>query len=492
MISLILDPSISYPEGDEFFSPDERFPEYRFGPISTQKNDIYRAVRNCFVQAGLDAMHLGTPTWNPLGEYIQPGNKVFVLCNFAGERRPNEKLEDFQSRCTHGSVIRAVIDYILIAVGKNGIVNFGNAPVQYTQWEEVLEDTGADKVRDFYKAHEMPVEACDLRLMVTNATQLGVIKSVKRRAENLAVHVNLDSNSLLVELDQNPIHRYRVINYNPTRTDHFHSEGKHEYVVSRKILTSDVIFSIPKLKTHEKVGISCAMKGFVGTVGHKDSLPHHRYGPPRMGGDEYPDDRVGFLHAASAYHDWVYKISPDTRTGSLLHASSRILKKLIRRWNPEIEGAWWGNDTAWRMVLDLVRIATYCTEDGKLQDLPCRKHLALIDGVHGGEGKGPAYPTAVHAGVLMFGDNLPVVDTLCALLMGFNPEKIPMVSESTRLGDHPLWSGNLSDEKVIYNSRVSSIEEIRNSSPYHFKPNAGWKSVLSPLAEKSIEMVADH
>lgn len=125
MISLIVDPSISYPEDDEFFSLDERFPEYTCGPISTRKNDVYRAVRNCFVQAGLDAIHLSTPTWNPLGECIKPGNMVFVLFNFAGERRPNEKLEDFQSQCTHGSVIRAVIDYILLAVGRNGIVNFG-------------------------------------------------------------------------------------------------------------------------------------------------------------------------------------------------------------------------------------------------------------------------------------------------------------------------------------------------------------------------------
>ncbi|MRS05536.1 hypothetical protein EG832_20320, partial [bacterium] len=199
MISLIVDPLIIYPEGDEFFSPDERFPEYSFGTIATRRNDVYRAVRNCFAQAGMDAIHLGTPAWNPLGESINPGNKVFVLCNFAGERRPNEKIEDFQSRCTHGSVIRAVIDYILLAVGKNGSVMFGNAPVQYTHWEEVLMDTGADKVRDFYKTQNMPVEACDLRLMVTNTTQMGVIKNVEFRPENLAVHVNLDSDSLLFE-----------------------------------------------------------------------------------------------------------------------------------------------------------------------------------------------------------------------------------------------------------------------------------------------------
>ena len=488
MISLILDPTISYPGGDEFFSPDERFPEYRFDLVATQKNPIYRAVRDSFMQAGLDREHQGTREWNPLGEYVKPGNRVFVLCNFAGERRPDEKVENFLSRCTHGSVIRAVIDYLLIAAGKDGRVNFGNAPVQYTQWNEVLADTGADKVRDFYKSQGSPVEACDLRLMVTNATQLGFIKDVERRDESLAVHVHLDADSLMTELDEQSVHRYRVTNYDPKRTDTFHSEGKHEYVVSRKILDSDVIFSIPKLKTHEKVGISCAMKGFVGTVGHKDSLPHHRYGSPKMGGDEYPDDPVGIQPLASAYHDWVYRIAPEAPSGKILHASSRILKKLIRKWNPQIEGAWSGNDTAWRMVLDLVRIATYCDREGNLQDAPCRKQLALIDGVLGGEGKGPAYPTAVHTGVLMFGDNLPVVDTMCALLMGFKADKIPMIWESRHLVHHPLFNGELANQKVIINSEMSSIEEIRENPPYHFKPNEGWKSAITPVTERRSEM----
>ncbi len=478
MISLILDPSISYPDGEEFFSPDERFPEYPFEHISSRKNPVYKAVRDCFAQAGLDDEHYGMREWNPLGGYVAPGNKVFVLCNFAGERRPDEKVDNFLSRCTNGAVIRAVIDYLLIAAGKEGRVTFGNAPVQYTQWEEVLADTGANKVRDFYEAQGSPVEASDLRLMVTNATQLGFITSVERRDEDRGVHVHLDNDSLMTELDLKPVHRYRVINYDPKRTDSFHSVGNHEYVIGRKILESDVIFSIPKLKTHEKVGISCAMKGFVGTVGHKDSLPHHRYGSPKMGGDEYPDGQMGIQPLASAYHEWVYQLAPETGAGKVLHASSRILKKLIRKWNPQIEGAWWGNDTAWRMVLDLVRIATYCDAEGRVHSAPFRKHLALVDGVLGGEGKGPAYPTAVHAGVLMFGDNLAVVDTMCALIMGFNPDHIPMVWQARHLSNHPLFSDELHEQKVIVNGKSSSVEEIRKAPPYHFKPNEGWREVI--------------
>ncbi|MRR32097.1 DUF362 domain-containing protein, partial [bacterium] len=332
MISLLIDPSLTYPEGGEFYSPDERYPEYRYQAISTRSNPIYKAVRDCFIQAGLDHDHFGTANWNPLGDFVEPGSKVFVLCNFANERRSSERLEDYRSRCTHGSVIRAVIDYLLIAVGESGEVNFGNAPTQFCHWKQVQQDTGADEVERFYQNEGIPVAACDLRLFVTDATSIGSVRAVERRDEANGVHVDLGMESLFCELDAKSDQHYRVMNYNPMRTERFHTKGHHEYVVNRKILEADVIFSIPKLKTHEKVGISCALKGFVGTVAHKDSLPHHRFGAPEEGGDEYPDTRAGVQKLTSAYHERIQQTAPDSALGSTLRASYRILKRAIRPW----------------------------------------------------------------------------------------------------------------------------------------------------------------
>lgn len=475
MLSLILDQSIDYPDGEDFFSPDERFPEYQFDQISSRKNPVYRAVRDCFLQANLDHEHIGSPAWNPLGEYIPPGSRVFVLCNFAHERRPEENAKDFLSRCTHGSVIRAVIDYILIAVGQNGTVRFGNAPTQFGRWEQVLANTGANKTLEFYQKNHCPVEVRDLRFFVMDATHIGAVRSVERRGESCAARIDLDGRSMFNEFDEKGDQQYRVMNYAPDRTIKSHSSGKHEYIINREILESDIIFSIPKLKTHEKVGISCALKGFVGIVGHKDSLPHHRYGTPKMGGDEYPVDRLGLLRLTSAVHERVQKIPPETSMGSLARVAYRILKRVIRIPSPIIEGAWWGNDTAWRMVLDLVRIATYASETGEMQNQPCRKHLAMIDGIYGGEGEGPAYPTAVRSGVLLFGSDLPMVDTLSALLMGFTPEKIPLVREAFCLTQYPITNLNPMEERVIFNSQIVSVQHFRENPPYRFKPNEGWK-----------------
>jgi len=475
MISLTIDPTLDYPEGSAGYSPDEAFPEYAFLELSSIKNPVYRAVRELFIQAELDREHLGTPDWNPLGKWITPGSKVFVLCNFANERRATETVMDYRSRCTHGSVIRAVTDYILIAAGNTGSVSFGNSPTQVCQWGQVLKDTGADEVQQFYQAHGKPVKACDLRLFVLDTTSLGAVRGVERRDESGGVHINLGPDSLLAELDNRTEQRFRVMNYSPLRTQAFHSAGKHEYVVNRQILDADVIVSIPKLKTHEKVGISCALKGFVGTVGHKDSLPHHRYGSPVKGGDEYPDPANIFQRFSTVFHETIQKTSPDHAWGSLLRAANRILKRSIRSYTPVIEGAWWGNDTAWRMVLDLVRIATYCSKDGVMQEKPCRKQLALIDGIYGGEGEGPAYCTAVHCGVLLFGDNLPAIDSLNAALMGFDPSKIPLIQRAFTLKKYPLETQLLGEE--------TKQENLAAGKPEHacaqFKPSDGWKERLA-------------
>jgi uncharacterized protein (DUF362 family) len=478
MISLLIDPSIEYPDARDFFSPDELFPEYRFNHLSSIKNPVYTAVRQCFAQSGLDQEHYGTPLWNPLGDFIKPGNRVFVLCNFANERRNKELIENYQARCTHGSVLRAVIDYILIAIGQTGTVSFGNAPVQFCRWDSVLDDTGARSVFDFYQMRKIPVKAIDLRLFVNRTNSLGASTQVDRRSEAEGISVNLDGDSLFVELDRHKAHQYRVMNYNPKRTEAFHSHGSHTYIINRHILESDVIFSIPKLKTHEKVGISCALKGFVGTVGHKDSLPHHRFGSPRIGGDEYPQDKSGLLQLQSVFHEYVQQTKADSNWGRLLRVTYRVIRRLTRKWAPTTEGAWWGNDTAWRMVLDLVRISTYASISGELQPAPCRKHFVLIDGIYGGEGEGPAYPTAVRSGVLLFGDNLVTADYINSILMGYDPLSIPLVRESLTLAKYPLLNRELMAEQIVCNGKPKALSELEKMEKYHFEPPPGWKGKL--------------
>jgi hypothetical protein len=196
MISIFVDNTIRYPASSDFFSPDELFPEYAFGHISGQPNPVYRAVRTCLAQAGLDRERFGNGDWNPLSHYIPPGSRVFVLCNFVFHRRSVESQKEFHAKCTHGSVLRALLDYVLLAVGNGGRVVFGNAPLQSCRWKDVLADTGASAVLDFYKRERKPVQACDLRLFISERSLLGnVTRTQLLGDEGKAITVDLAMNS---------------------------------------------------------------------------------------------------------------------------------------------------------------------------------------------------------------------------------------------------------------------------------------------------------
>ena len=478
MLSLIVDPSLKYPERDDFFSPDERFPEYQYAHVSTRENPVYRAVRACFAQAGLDREHLDTPLWNPLGAFVRPGSRVFVLCNFVLDQQAGETAQDFAAKCIHGSVLRALVDYVLLAVGEAGNVAFGNAAMQHCDWEAVLDETGARAVLEFYRSIGAAVEAKDLRLYVIRKSRIGKVTVLERRQEWNGVPVNLGAHSLMVELDREPRTPYRVMNYSPARMEASHSKGNHVYVIHRQILEADTILSLSKLNTHEKTGITCALKSVVGTVGHKDSLPHYRFGSPEIGGDEYPADTTGLLRRILAFHYQVQRTSPESVWGTALRVMDRVIRYGTRRWAPITEGGWWGNDTAWRMVLDLNRIVTYAASSGELQPSPCRQHLAFIDGIVGGEGQGPLSPRAVQSGLLMFSRNPVVADFACASMMRFDPQQLPMIREALRLFKYPLVDPSWVVEEVVYNGRSSSMSELKNLATHNYKPPAGWQGRL--------------
>ena len=416
MVSVVTGPDLRYPEGDPAFSPP---------------HPVGEAVRRTLAQLGLDDR-------NPLGGWIRPGQTVFLLCNFVQHRRPAESAAQFEAKCTHGSVVRAVADLVLAAVGPSGRVLLGNAPVQSCRWDQVLSDTGTAGVLAWYRSRSAPVEALDLRLFVTDRDRLGRVTAVHRRDERDGVRFDLGGDSLLAAL---PHARFRVRDYDPARTDAFHGGGSHVYVLHRAVLQADAVVSIPKLKTHEKVGITAVVKGCVGAVAHKDCLAHHRFGPPRHGGDEYPSDPTGLRRAASHVHDRVQHTDPASPWGSLLRATERALARGLRTWAPHGAGAWWGNDTAWRMALDLARLVQHGRADGTVSAEPVRPHLAFLDGIVGGEGDGPLSPAPVPSRTVLFGDDPFELDAAAALAMGFEPSAVPTIRTARSTGGRWVVDG---------------------------------------------------
>src|SRR5262249_54864861 len=88
---------------------------------------------------------------------------------------------------------------------------------------------------------------------------------------------------------------------------------------------------------------------------------------------------------------------------------------------------WHGNDTIWRTGLDLHKIWIYADKSGVLRRTPQRKFICVVDGVVAGEGNGPLAPDPNRAGLCIVGFDPIATDTTCAVVMGFDPAKLPIL-----------------------------------------------------------------
>src|SRR5207344_2096608 len=115
-----------YPETAPFH-PSTRHSELPFSEIASEPNAAYDAVRDALIAAGLDATRAGTGSWNPLGEVVRPGDTVVLKPNLVKESHPRDP-RGWRYVLTHGAVIRAVADYVVLALGGRGRIWLADAP----------------------------------------------------------------------------------------------------------------------------------------------------------------------------------------------------------------------------------------------------------------------------------------------------------------------------------------------------------------------------
>ncbi len=144
------------------FSPSRSYPEYAFGDVGSDSNPAYEAVRGCFQLAGLDAARFGTSDWNPLQELMRPGETVLLKPNMVHQRHPRDP-EGWRYVITHGSIIRAVADYVWKAIGPAGKIILADAPQTDASFSEMVELLGLNAIRDLYRKHGLQFEIIDLR-----------------------------------------------------------------------------------------------------------------------------------------------------------------------------------------------------------------------------------------------------------------------------------------------------------------------------------------
>ncbi|HYG35767.1 MAG TPA: DUF362 domain-containing protein [Clostridia bacterium] len=472
------------------FHPDTRYPELPFSEVSTTPNWPYALLRDLFVALGLDCERYGSAQWNPLGTLVQPGQTVFLKPNFVLSF--NEAGRDLFALVTHPSILRALVDYVYIALRGQGRIIVADSPQMDCQWGDLMRAQHLDSIQEFYQSRfRFPVEVYDLRdFVVIDPRQPALTTNRQALPGDPAgsVIVNLGQGSHFYGLANE---NYYGADYNRQETIAHHRGTTQEYCVSRTALSADVFISVPKMKTHKKVGVTLNLKGLVGINTNKNYLVHYRLGTPKQGGDQLPDgppgkDRLLVKIQRLAYDKLLARQSKsaDAVYAAIRKAYHLTLKPLIGVSDKTLmvdAGNWHGNDSAWRMTADLAKILFFCDAAGKIHSTPQRKMFCVVDGIVGGDRLGPLTPDARRCGCLVAGEHPMVVDLVTTRLMGFDPRKLRQFDLAFD-SDWEFGLKSFADILVHCPRRTCSGDEFFSrdchDSYYGFTPHPGWKGQI--------------
>lgn len=469
------------------YHPAERHPELRFRDVSSTPNPAYGALRRLLLDLGLDAGRAGTAEWNPLSEIVRPGDTVLIKPNFVASRHPAGG--DLFAVVTHPSILRALIDYVHLALGGRGRIVVADAPEMGCQWDALMAAQRLDAVQAWYRERfGFAIELRDLRdfeVRDPGRPPYAANRTPRPGDPEGATLVGLGRRSEFHGMDSD---RFYGADYDRKETIRHHHGDVQEYGIANTFLRADVVISVPKMKVHKKVGVTLNVKGFVGVAANKNCLVHYRLGPPSRNGDQMPDGLPADDRAALGVQRWLYDhaLARRSRAGDALYAACRaayrLLVKPFRAVSREARlydgGNWHGNDSAWRMAADLAKIAFFADRQGVLQTAPQRRMFCVVDGVIGGENEGPLSPDAKPAGCLVAGRNPLAVDLVATRLMGFDFRRLKQFSVIGR-GD---WDFGFRDaaalELRVDGRPVPAAEFFRASWPCPvpaFVPHAGWR-----------------
>ncbi|MBI1841132.1 MAG: DUF362 domain-containing protein [Verrucomicrobia bacterium] len=423
--------------------------------------------------AALDA--LGLPA-----EFVRPGDRVVLKPNWVkehDERRPGPG--QWEHVVTHPHVIEAVIRWVAPRLQGRGSITVCDAPQTDSSFATLRRycdlDAMIERCRgDFPGAR---IELLDLRPEEWHAVDgVTVSKTILPGDPLGSTHVRLNADSEFV--GYKGCGQLYGASFDMAETNARHSGVLHEYLLCRTPMDADVFINIPKLKTHKKVGITCALKNLVGINANKNWLPHHTEGTPDRGGDQFPAATT----KAKLEHSWMGAAKRIVKGNALLSRLFVPMKKLARVYFGDTQkvvrsGNWHGNDTCWRMVLDLNKCLFSCQGDGEPRRRPLR-YLAVVDGIIGGEGNGPMAPDPKPAGVIIAGSHPLAVDCVAATMMGFDWSRLRMLRGAFAMSRKSFVSFasdaiEVCSNEPAWHGPLKSIKET-----FAFRPHFGWTGAI--------------
>ncbi len=407
--------------------------------------------------------------------YFKPDMKVLI--------KPNLVMDDNQNKrggndClyTQPEIVKAVIDFVLLKTSGKVKITVGDAPMQeckfnnfYSYWKMV----------DEYKNKGVDIQLVDFREL--KAIVVGGVHVAEVKKNAYGSIINLGSDSEFFGIDNNTAQKLRITNYDPSILPLHHKGDIQEYYISNYVLDADLIFNLPKPKSHRKAGATISLKNLVGINTRKEFLPHHTQGSLQEGGDEYPEkNRIKAIQSKLFDKKNFYEAQKKYMLARIIRGEIKILSLFLRKGRASyFEGSWFGNHTISRTIADLNKIVFYADKNGKICNQKQRHMIILGDMIVSGEKEGPVFPSPKNVGLIIGGLNPVCFDEVVSTIMGYDYHKIPTIVNARE-----LTSKLKIVEKDVFPIIVSDRDEWNNillknipdSLIFHFEPSSGWKN----------------
>ena len=408
---------------------------------------------------------------------INQNDWVVIKPNLVKEcnpRIPNE----WESVVTSGKLIRNVCEYVANKLRGTGRITICDAPQTDSSFAIINQKLGLQKTAtDVFKATGVPVDVLDLRDEEWFVVDEIVAERRKLKGDpEGSVSFNLGRQSLFY--GHKGEGRYYGADYNSEVTNLHHQGDRHEYLICKTPILADVYINMPKMKTHKKTGVTLNLKNLVGINADKNWLPHHTNGCPTNGGDQFPDESFlqrGEQICVKMARSIALKLP---YVGPFVAGRMRSMGKMVFGGDSATRsGNWYGNDTTWRMVLDLNRCLLYGNADGTLRSKQKKKYYCVIDGLIGMDGDGPMCGDKLESGLVIGGSDPVATDMVAARVMGFDWRKIPVIHRAFEINDHPITSLKPCDVEIKSNIAgwSGNYLDIEKQKFLTFRPHTGWR-----------------
>ena len=420
-------------------------------------------------------------------DYVRSGDRVVLKPNWVkehDERHPGP--DQWEHVVTHPAVIEAVIRWVAAQLNGEGSIIVCDAPQTDSSFSTLSRYCGLDEMIDRCRA-DFPgpkIELLDLRPEEWHAVDGVTVSKTQLPGDPLGdTFVALNEASEFVGFSGNG--QLFGASFNMDETNERHQGERHEYMLCRTPMDADVFINLPKLKTHKKVGLTCALKNLVGINANKNWLPHHTEGTPDQGGDQFPATTT----KAKLEHSWMGRAKRVVYGRPLLSRLLVPLKKVARLFFGDTQkvvrsGNWHGNDTCWRMVLDLNKCLFDFDGAGQPRKRPMR-YLAVVDGIVGGEGNGPMAPDRKPCGTIIAGTHPAAVDMTAAMVMGFDWERIRLLKNCFSMKERSFVSFQPSEIHVTSNKPEWAGPLGQAIGWFQFSPHFGWVGAIEREPESA-------